>query len=75
MRQAQEQYAANTPGVFLGPTREDLELLKEGEVLVHLTGPSCLTLVDRIALSFADYLRLDMQDQLNRDQIPERRPL
>jgi hypothetical protein len=71
VRRSQEQYASNTPGVFLGPSREDLELLNEGGVLVHLTGPSCQTLAGRIVNSIAANLGLDMQDQLTRDQIAE----
>jgi hypothetical protein len=51
--QAQQAYANSTPGVFLGPPREDLATL-DG---IHLAGPSCLTFGDRLAASFIDYLQ------------------
>lgn len=61
--QAQQQYAASTAGVFLGPSREDLALLNEGGVLVHLTGPSCLTFGDRIAQCIREIEMTDPQDK------------
>lgn len=53
IRHAQEEYAGSTPGVFLGPIRDDLALV-DG---VHLTGPSCITFGDRIAVSLLAYIQ------------------
>lgn len=63
VRQAQEQYATSTLGVFYGPSREDLALLNESGVQVHLTGPSCLTFGDRLAQTLQELDMTDPQDK------------
>jgi len=62
--QAQIDYATSAPGVFLGPSRSDLEVLDQGGMFVHLTGPACRIFAGRILPLLLEVLVMtDPQDK------------